>query len=179
MFPGLLDYTLLTYLVACYMLSSLRAGPKQLFTFGVLIVSLIMTGNSYDGVSSIFPPKVFPDSFAGAFGFLVTFLVIFGLLSLAGRLLDDFFKRVSFGVVDAIVAKGVGILKGVVLGCMTVAVIMVNYPLDESPVLTESVVLPHIMPAVKKTVLLLPKLDQKLFAETEKELKMEWSRDAE
>ena len=179
MFPNLLDYTLLTYLIACYMLSSLRAGPKQLFTFGVLVISLIMTGNSYDAVSSIFPPKVFPDSFAGAFGFLVTFLIIFGLLSLAGRLFDDFFKRVSFGVADAFIAKGIGILKGLLLGCMTVVVIMVNYPLDEAPVLYESVALPYMMPVVKKTVLLLPKSDQKLFTETEKELKMEWTLEAE
>ena len=178
MFPNILDYTLLIYLVTCYLLSSLRAGPKQLFTFGILIVSFIMTGNSYEAVSSVMPPKVFPDSFAGAFGFMVTFLVIFGLLSLTGRLFDDFFKRVSFGVVDAVVTKGVGLLKGVVLGCMTVVIIMVNYTLDESPVLDQSVALPYFMPGVRMTAMWLPKSDQKLFAETEKELEMVWRREA-
>ena len=79
MFPNILDYMLLIYLFVCFLLSSLRAGPKQLFTFGVLLVSFMMTGNSYEAISSIFPPKVFPDSFAGAFGFLLTFLAIFGL----------------------------------------------------------------------------------------------------
>ena len=178
MFPNILDYTLLIYLITCYMLSSLRAGPKQLFTFGILIVSFVMTGNSYEAVSSIFPPKVFPEAFAGAFGFLMTFLAVFGLLSLAGRLLDDFFKRVSFGPVDLFVTKGVGILKGVVLGAMTVVIIMVNYTLDESPVLEESVALPYFMPAVRFTATLLPKSDQKLFAQTEKELEMVWRSDA-
>jgi len=159
------------------MLSSLRAGPKQVFTFAVLIVSFVLTGNSYEAVSSIFPPKVFPESFAGAFGFLLTFLVIFGFISLAARLFDDFFKRVSFGPVDSYVTRGFGILKGVVLGCMTIVVIMVNYTLDESPILEESVALPYYMPLVKKTATLLSKSDQKLFAETEKELQMAWARE--
>jgi hypothetical protein len=125
------------------------------------------------------PPKVFPSSFAGAFGFLVTFLVVFGLLSLVGRLFDDFFKRVSFGQVDAIVNRGLGIAKGIMLGCMTVVVIMVNYALDESPVLEESVTLPYIMPAVEETAKLMPKSDQKLFNETKRELEMVWRRQAQ
>ncbi len=176
MVPNILDYTLLIYIFVCYLLSSLRSGPKQAFSLIVLIASFVMAGKSYEAVAFIFPPQVFPEAFAGAFGFLLTFLAIFGGLSLASRLLEDVFKRVSFGIVDNIVTRGVGILKGFLLGCMTIAVIMVNYTLDESPVLSESLSLPYIMPAVGATAKLLPKSDQKLFAETYRELQMLWTR---
>ena len=176
MFPNILDYTLLIYLVACYLLSSLRAGPKQAFSFLLLVLSFVLTGKSYEGVAIVFPKQVFPEGFAGAFGFLLTFLVIFGGVSLAARLLEDVLKRVSFGVVDNIVSRGLGILKGLVLGWMTIVIIMVNYTLDESPVLSESVSLPYVMPGVRITAKLLTPMDQKLFAQTDRELRMLWTR---
>ena len=60
---------------------------------------------------------------------------------------------------------------------MTVAVIMVHYTLDEGPVLSESMLLPYIMPGVRATAGMLPPLDQKLFKETERELRYLWIRE--
>jgi len=179
MFPNSLDYTLIIFIVCCYLLSTLRAGPKQLFSFVVIIISFILTGKSYEGVAAAFPREVFPQAFAGAFSFLLTFLAVFGLISLGGRMLEDFFKRLSFGPIDNIVNKGLGIVKGFLLGCMTIVVIMVQYTLDESPVLSESLILPHIMPAVRATAGMLTPADQKLFKQTDKELQQLWYTDSE
>ena len=176
MFPNMLDYTFLILVVVCYLLSSLRAGPKQLFTFLVTVASFFMAARGYEGVASVFPEKVFPPGFAGAVSFFLVFLVILGGISLAGRIMEDFFKRLSFGTADAFINRGLGVVKGFMLGCMTVVVIMVNYSLDESPVLSESILLRHIMPVVRVTSKMLTPADKKLFLDTDRELQMLWTR---
>ncbi|HNU71810.1 MAG TPA: CvpA family protein [Thermodesulfobacteriota bacterium] len=174
MFPNILDYSVLIFIVLCYLLSALRAGPKQLFSFILLVGAFFLTGRSYEEVSAVFPEKVFPPSFAGAFSFLIAFLAIFGVLSLLGRLLEDLFKRLSFGAIDSFVTRGLGVLKGIVLGCMLIAIVMVHYTSDEAPILSESASLPYLIPAVRVTVSLLSPEDRKLFAETDKELQTIW-----
>lgn len=175
MFPNILDYMFLILIVLCYLLSSLRAGPKQLFSFVAVIAAFIFAGRSYGEIASIFPEQVFPESFAGSFSFFIIFLAAFGIISLVGRLFENLFNRISFGIIDSFVNKGLGLLKGFMLGCMTVAVLMINYTLKEAPILPESVSLPHIMPAVRFIATLLPPTDQKLFNKTDQELQKTWT----
>ena len=94
MIPNILDFTILLFIVACYFLSSLRGGVKQIFSFAVLIVSFVVAGMSYPGVAGGFPDKVFPEEFANATGLVVVFLLAFGLFSLVGRLFDGDRKSV-------------------------------------------------------------------------------------
>ena len=76
----------------------------------------MIAGRNYWDVGKVFPEKVFPESFAGAVGFLVVFLLAFGIVSLIGRFLDGIFKQIHFGVIDLFVSITIGILKGLTLG---------------------------------------------------------------
>ena len=42
--PNILDFTILLFIAACYLLSSLRGGVKQIFSFAALIVSFVVAG---------------------------------------------------------------------------------------------------------------------------------------
>ena len=169
MAPNILDFII----IACYFLSSLRGGVKQTFSFLAVIISFALAGMFYGSIATVIPDKVFPESFAGAMGFTTVFLLTFGLISLAGRTLDDVFKRLHLGGIDRISSIILGILKGFTLSCMTVVMIMINYPADSS-ILTDSVGTPYIMPAAKVIVKLLPKEEQKTFSSNAEELMEIW-----
>ena len=178
MIPNILDFTILLFIVACYFLSSLRGGVKQIFSFAVLIVSFVVAGMFYPGIAETLPDKVFPETFASATGLVVIFLLAFGSISLVGRFFDDLFKRLHFGGVDRSISIIVGVLKGFTLGCISIAMLMVSYPAD-SPVLTESVGTRYILPAAKVLVKLLPKEEQETFEDSEAELKGLWGAQEE
>jgi len=171
--PNILDFTILLFIVACYFLSSLRGGVKQIFSLAALLVSFVIAGRFYPGVASVFPEKVFPETFANASGLVVVFLLAFGVISLAGRFFDGLFKRLHFGGVDRIISIIIGVLKGFALGCISIALLMVTYPAD-SPLLTQSVGTRYILPAVKVLVKLLPKEEQETFEESKAELGDLW-----
>ena len=173
MIPNILDFIFLIFIVSCYFLSSLRGGVKQIFSFLSVIVSFFVAGRYYLNVAAVFPEKVFPESFAGAAGFFTVFLVVFGAISLFGRLFDGIFKRLHFGGIDRFVSVFIGLLKGFTLGCITIVILLINYPAD-SPVLVNSVGTPYIFPAVKVLVKLLPEDEQKEFIAKEIELREIW-----
>ena len=173
MIPNILDFTILLFIVACYFLSSLRGGVKQIFSFVVLIVSFVLAGMFYPGFAEALPDKVFPETFAKASGLVLVFLLAFGSISLVGRFLDDLFKRLHFGGVDRSISIIIGVLKGFTLGCISIAMLMVSYPAD-SLILTESVGTRYILPAAKVLVKLLPKEEQETFEDSETELKDLW-----
>jgi len=180
MIPNMLDFIILIFIITCYFLSSLRGGVKQIFSLIVLIVSIVVAGRFHHNVAAVFPEKVFPESFAGAAGFYVIFLLAFGVLSFGGRTLDDiFFKRVHFGGIDRGMSIILGVLKGFILGCLLMVVILVNYPADESSLVSESVGAPYIMPAARIIVKLLPGEEREEFTIKEKELKKIWKEPAE
>lgn len=171
--PNVLDFIILAFVVACYFLSSLRGGVKQIFSFLVILVSFAAAGMFYGSVAAVFPEKVFPESFGGAVGFSTVFLAAFGVLSLIGRLMDDLFKRLHFGGIDRTISIVIGLLKGVALGCMFVIIIMVNYPVEES-IVADSVATPYLLPSTRIIVKILPREEQKVYTESEKELKKLW-----
>lgn len=174
MIPNILDFILLIFVIACFFLSSLRGGAKQIFSFVVIVISFMVASNTYGNIAKVLPEKVFPQSFAGTAGFVVVFLLVFGLISFVGRFLDEIFKRISFGRVDGILSRIVGIIKGVTLGGMAVVILMINYPADTS-ILTGSVACRYIiMPAVNKVATLLPQEEGKKFSDNEKQLKKIW-----
>jgi uncharacterized membrane protein required for colicin V production len=175
MAPNLFDFALLIFLIACYFLSSLRGGSKQIFSLAAIIFSFVIAGRNYWDVGKIFPEKVFPESFAGAIGFVAVFLLVFGVVSLIGRFLDGIFKQIHFGGIDRFVSITIGILKGLTLGCLTFVIIMVNYPAD-APILTNSITGPYIFPAVRKFAKLLPKKEQKEFFTKETDLRTFWEK---
>lgn len=178
MIPNILDFTILLFIVACYFLSSLRGGVKQIFSFAVLIVSFVVAGMSYPGVAEVLPDKVFPEEFANATGLVVVFLLAFGIVSLVGRFFDGLFKRLHFGGVDRVISIIVGVLKGFTLGCISIAILMVSYPAD-SPILTQSVGTRYILPAAKVLTKLLPKEEQETFEDSEAELEGLWEAQEE
>jgi len=171
--PNILDFTILLFIVACYFLSSLRGGVKQIFSLAALLVSFVVAGRFYPGVAAVLPTKVFPASFANAVGLVVIFLLAFGAISLGGRFFDGLFKRLHFGGVDRVISIIIGVLKGFALGCISVAILMVAYPAD-SPVLTKSAATRYILPAVKVFAKLLPKEEQQTFEDTKVELEVLW-----
>jgi len=178
MAPNFLDFVLLIFLVACYFLSSLRGGSKQIFSFAAIILSFVIAGRNYWDVGKVLPEKVFPESFAGTVGFVVVFLLAFGIVSLIGRFLDGIFKQIHFGGIDRFVGIAIGIVKGLTLGCMTVVILMVNYPADAS-ILTDSIASPYILPAAHKFAKLLPQKEQKEFFGKEVDLQKFWEKNKE
>ena len=178
MAPNLLDFVFLIFLIACYFLSSLRGGSKQIFSLAAIIFSFVIAGRNYWDVGKVFPEKVFPESFAGAVGFVVVFLVVFGIVSLIGRFLDGIFKQIHFSGIDRFVSVGIGILKGLTLGCMTVVILLVNYSAD-APVVTDSIVIPYILPAANKFAKLLPQEDKKEYFVNEAGLRKIWEKNKE
>ena len=154
--PNILDFTILLFIVACYFLSSLRGGVKQIFSFAALIVAFVVAGMSYPGVSAALPDKVFPEEFANATGLVVVFVLAFGIISLLLRFFDGLFKRLHFGGIDRLINIVLGVLKGFTLGCISIAILMVSYPAD-SPILTKSVGTRYILPAAKAFTKLLHK----------------------
>jgi len=169
MAPNLLDFVFLIFLIACYFLSSLRGGSKQIFSLAAIIFSFVIAGRNYLGVTKVLPEKVFPESVSGAVGFIVIFLLVFGVVSLIGRFLDGIFKQIHFGGIDRFVSIVIGILKGFTLGCMTVVILMVNYPGD-TPIFTNSLASPYMLPTAHKFVKLLPQKEQKKFFGNEADL---------
>jgi uncharacterized membrane protein required for colicin V production len=179
MIPNILDFIFLIFIVSCYFLSSLRGGVKQIFSFLSIIGSFFVAGMYYLNVAAVFPEKVFPESFAGAAGFSTVFLVVFGAISLFGRFfLDGIFKRLHFGGIDRFVSIFVGLLKGFTLSCITIVILLINYPAD-SPVLTDSLGVPYMIPAAKVIIKLLPEEEQKEFIAQEIELREIWESFAE
>ena len=178
MVPNILDFIMIVFVVACYFLSSLRGAVKQVFSFLAIIISFVLASMFYHGVAAVFPEKVFPESFAGAGGFVVVFLVVFSMVSLAGRCFDGIFKRLHFGGIDRIVSILIGLLKGFTLGCISIAILAINYPAN-SPILTDSVGSPYIIPAANILVKLLPKEEQKEFARKKIELEEIWKVEKE
>ena len=175
MAPNLLDFVLLIFLIACYFLSSLRGGSKQVFSLAASIFSFVIAGRNYWDVGRVFPEKVFPESFAGTLGFVIVFVLVFMIISLIGRFLDGIFKRIHFGGIDRFISIGVGILKGLTLGCMTVVILVVNYPSDAS-ILTDSVAAPYVLPAAHRFAKLLPQKEQKDFFDSEADLRTFWEK---
>jgi len=175
MAPNFLDFVCLIFLIACYFLSSLRGGSKQIFSLAAIIFSFVIAGRNYWDVSKVFPENVFPESFAGTIGFVGVFLLVFGIVSLIGRFLDGIFKQLHFGAIDRFVSIAIGILKGLTLGCMTVVILMVNYPADAS-ILTNSIISPYILPAAHKFATLLPNKEQKEFLGKESDLQKFWEK---
>ena len=175
MAPNFLDFLLLIFIISCYFLSSLRGGGKQLFSFFLIIVSFVIAGRYYWDIGGVFPEKVFPESFSGTAGFVIIFLLAFGALSFILRLFDGVFKILHFGGIDRIVSITIGILKGLVLGCMTVIILMINYPADK-PILRNSLTCPYLLPEAGKLVKLLPSKEQKEYFSTERELKKLWRK---
>lgn len=175
MAPNLLDFVWLIFIITCYFLSSLRGGSKQIFSFVAIIFSFMIAGQHYWDVGKVLPEKVFPESFAGAAGFVVVFLLAFVVISLIGRFLDSIFKYIHFSSIDRFVSKFIGVLKGLTLGWMTVVILMVNYPAD-LPLLTDSMVTPYLYPGVQKVATLLPKKEQKKFFAKEGDLKRLWEK---
>jgi len=173
--PNFLDFVFLIFLIACYFLSALRGGSKQIFSLAAIILSFVIAGRNYWDVGKVFPEKVFPESFAGAVGFVVVFLLAFGIVSLIGRFLDGIFKQIHFGVIDRFVSIAIGILKGLTLGCMTVVILMLNYPAD-ALIVTDSIISPYILPAAHKFVTLLPQKEQEEFFGKEADLQKFWGK---
>jgi len=173
--PNFLDFVFLIFLIACYFLSSLRGGSKQIFSLAAIILSFAIAGRNYWDVGKVFPEKVFPESFAGTVGFVVIFLLVFGIISLLGRFLDGIFKQIHFGGIDRFVSIAVGIVKGLTLSCMTVVILMVNYPAD-ALILTDSITTPYILPVAHKFARLLPQKEQKDFFSKEADLQTFWGK---
>ena len=178
MIPNILDFIMLTFIAACYFLSSLRGGVKQLYSFIVIFASFFIAGRFYPGIAAVFPEKVFPVSFSGASAFVVLFIAAFGSISLVGKLLDDLFKRLHFGGIDRTVSILLGVLKGFVLACITMVIIIVTYPAD-NPTVADSVGARYIMPVARSITKLLPEEEQKKFHIKERELKEIWETTAE
>ena len=170
---NLLDFLFVIFVVACYFLSSLRGGSKQIFSFLVIIVSFVIAGRFYGGVADVFPERVFPESFAGTFGFVVVYGVALGLLSFLGRFFDGIFKQIHFGAIDRFVSIIIGVIKGFVLSCMTLAVLVLNYPTD-TPLLTDSFAGSYLFSGAEKAAKLLPRKERKEIAENGSELMRIW-----
>ncbi|MCD6352658.1 MAG: CvpA family protein [Proteobacteria bacterium] len=175
MVPNILDFAILVFIGACFLLSSLKGGVELVFSFFVTVLSFMLAGRFYESFADLFPTEVFPPSFAEATGFTAAFLLIFGLISITGRYFDNLFNRLHFGGIDRVVSVALGLLKGFTLACMMVVIIMVNYPADCS-IVTDSVSAPYITPAARVITTLLPQEEQKRFHAKEKELKRIWQK---
>jgi membrane protein required for colicin V production len=172
--PNILDFIMIVFVAACYFLSSLRGGVKQVFSFAVIVFSFVTANRFYHGIAAAFPKKVFPESFSEASGWVVLFLLIFGAISMIGKFLDDLFKRLHFGGIDRFVSIFLGLLKGVFLACAAMVIIIITYPAETSTI-ADSAGAPYLMPVAGGIVQLLPKEDQEEFHTKARELRDIWS----
>jgi len=173
--PNFLDLLIIIFILAGYFLSSLRGASKQIFSLFVMLVAFFIAGRYYWNVGGVLPEKVFPESFAGTVGFIIVFLLVFIILAFIGRWFDSIFNLIHFGGVDRIVSIIFGIIKGWVLGSITLIILMINYH-PETPILKHSMISPYLLLSAKKLVILLPQEEQKEFLRMEKEFKKLWEK---
>ncbi|MEW5800774.1 MAG: CvpA family protein [bacterium] len=157
---NILDIVVVVTLLFFTIHSFFKGTIHEIFSLLALVLGLFLAQRFYHQTAQAFE-KIGGNSKAGIFvAFILLFFVVYLIVILLGKLLKKIIKTAQLSWMDHLGGAFIGMIKGILLLCMLVAVLVMVLPSESqlirtsrlAPLLyqTSSVLLQAVPPAIKK-----------------------------
>jgi membrane protein required for colicin V production len=150
-----------------------RGAVSQVFGILGVIGGFVLASNYYQvlavRVTQAFPSLTAPQ----AVSFAVLFLLTWFCIGLLGYLIGKLLHGTGLGFLDRVAGGAVGVAKAAVIAVVLISALTFFLP-PQSPLLSESCLVPHVQEIGRFLVRVTPESVQTLFEEKQKELKRYW-----
>lgn len=150
-----LDIAIICILVVCFIYNISKGFVRQLFSLGATILGAILA-TSYCGLGHKYLGQYikFPN-FNNILGFIIIFLGVVYLGSLAGRLVSNCIKSIGGSPTDRFFGGILGMIKGVII--TSLGLLLITMFLDQGPkMIVRSRIAPFFNPITHQLSHLLP-----------------------
>ncbi|HEX3893012.1 MAG TPA: CvpA family protein [Terracidiphilus sp.] len=125
--------TVVDWIIVAILAGSVLAGIAQgflrsLFSFGGLILGLVVAAWNYDRIARFIRPVLHSDKVSNAIGFILVALLVAGLCAAMGVLLSKAFKKLGLGCLDSLAGAIFGFFQGALLVTVCILVTIAFFP---------------------------------------------------
>jgi uncharacterized membrane protein required for colicin V production len=146
---GFLEYLFIIIIIYCILRGFSIGFLRQFFSFIAVTGGICIGARSYNIVGDVLPANVFIGGANNIFGFFISFLVIFFIITIIGAILMEPLKGIHLGTIDNKISALLGFFKGAIIS-LSLIVIFIALSTPGSSFIKKNKYLISLTPHTKK-----------------------------